>query len=358
MKMSEVIPKEDIEKARQLLLEAKRPLFLYDDDPDGLCSFLQLYRFCGKKGRGRRVIDHKVTIDHIRYIEEINADAVFILDTALLDQEFVNHAKVPIVWIDHHGPFEIKGLELYINPKKYTEKLYLPTSYLTWLIAKKDMWIAMTGTVADYAVPDFSDEFAKQYPDMFPKGVKSPEGLRYTTKIGEMIGIISQGCLKGKTSDVNKCIKHLSDMESPYELLNPETSGAKFIHKQYEKVKKEYDKLITVAVKQRKEDDILLIFTHENVKYSMAADLANELIWKNPDKIVIVARKQSGEYRCSFRSRDLQPVLGPFERAIEGLQARGGGHPRAIGAVIAVPDWKKFLERFREEMKKEIKKAS
>src|SRR5258708_886389 len=105
--MNEVIPKEVLEKARKLLLEAKRPLFFYDDDIDGTTSFMQLYRFCGNKGRGHIIKQTpQITDQHLRYIEETNADLVVILDVALVDKEFIAHAKIPVLWIDHHGPME------------------------------------------------------------------------------------------------------------------------------------------------------------------------------------------------------------------------------------------------------------
>lgn len=359
MKMNEVIPKEDLEKARKMLLEAKRPLFFYDDDIDGTTAFLQLYRFGGKKGRGHIIKSTpNITMDHVRYIEESNADVIFILDVALVDREFIQHAKVPIVWVDHHGPMEeAKHVDLSINPKSYTDKFYLPTSYLAWLIAKKDMWLAMLGTVGDYGVPDFADEFAEDYPDLFPKGVKSPEGLTYTTKLGELIKVINAN-LKGKHSDIMKSVKALSDLENPLQLLNQETPAAKAIYRNYENVKKVYDRHIQEAVKQRKDDDILLVYAHEEHSYSVVAELSNELIWRNPDKVVIVAREQLGRMKCSFRTRDLPPVDKAFARALDGLEGTGGGHPQAVGANIAKADWKAFLEKFRKEMMNELKKST
>jgi len=43
--------KETIKKIRNLLLESTRPIFLFDDDPDGLSAFLILYDLV-KAGKG------------------------------------------------------------------------------------------------------------------------------------------------------------------------------------------------------------------------------------------------------------------------------------------------------------------
>src|SRR3989344_1279809 len=96
----------EIQQIREHLDNCKNPLFFFDDDQDGLCSFLQLYRY---KGEGNGVIvktTPKITPLFLRKVAEYSPDKIFILDIAVVEQEFINEAKVPIVWIDHHGPFE------------------------------------------------------------------------------------------------------------------------------------------------------------------------------------------------------------------------------------------------------------
>ena len=43
-----MIPPEQIAELKALLEASERPLFLFDDDPDGMTSFVQLYRFLGR----------------------------------------------------------------------------------------------------------------------------------------------------------------------------------------------------------------------------------------------------------------------------------------------------------------------
>ena len=73
------------------LLSCKNPLFLFHDDPDGLASFLLCYRFL-KEGRGLPVKAYpRITVDpYARKVEEFGADKVFVLDVAMVDQEFID----------------------------------------------------------------------------------------------------------------------------------------------------------------------------------------------------------------------------------------------------------------------------
>src|SRR4030042_2536338 len=95
---------KDFDEIRKELDECKRPLFFFHDDPDGLASFLLLYRYC-KKGYGVIVkSDPKVDDKFLRKVEEYMPDKIFILDIALMEQSFADNADAPIIWIDHHQP--------------------------------------------------------------------------------------------------------------------------------------------------------------------------------------------------------------------------------------------------------------
>ena len=46
-----MLPEKENKQLREELKTAKKPLFIFDDDPDGLCSFLLFYRFL-REGKG------------------------------------------------------------------------------------------------------------------------------------------------------------------------------------------------------------------------------------------------------------------------------------------------------------------
>ena len=164
----------DYDKIREELDNCKKPLFLYHDDADGLSSFLLLYRY-KKEGQGfivkqTPVIDEKF----VRKVEEYKPDKVFILDIAIVEESFTEQVKVPIIWIDHHGPNPVNNVKYY-NPRKKDPSLNLPASYLCYQVVKQDLWVAMTGIVGDWVyVKDLYKEFSDEYADLLDSKINKP----------------------------------------------------------------------------------------------------------------------------------------------------------------------------------------
>jgi hypothetical protein len=214
---------------------------------------------------------------------------------------------------------------------------------MCYKVVQQDLWIAMVGCIADYYMPDFLNEFKKKYPDLL-NGKKTVGDIYFSSKLGTLIKIFSF-CLKGKTSEVVKNMKILTRIESPYEILNQETAKGKFIFKRYEKINKLYDSLLEDAVKAAGKEK-MLVFTYSEDKMSFTGDLANELLHKFPDKIIIVGRKKDDDVRMSLRSRNIliPPIL---EKSLAGLEGYGGGHEYACGANIKETDFKEFVKRIK-----------
>ncbi|MCH8004532.1 MAG: DHH family phosphoesterase [Nanoarchaeota archaeon] len=335
-----MLTNKQTEQIKEELDNSQNPIFFFDDDPDGLCAFLLFYRY-KKEGHGFVVKTHpKLDVRSAPKIEEYDADKVFVLDVALLDQDFIDASRVPVIWIDHHGPYERNKVK-YFNPRLAKKDANIPTTYMCYQVVQQDLWIAMIGCIADYYMPDFIDEFKKKYPDLIDDQ-KSIGDIYFKSKVGTLIKIFSF-CLKGKTSDVMKCMKVLTRIESPYEILNQETPRGKFIFKRYEKIKKSYDDLFKSAMKEFCKGK-LLVFTYSDDKMSFTGDLANELLYKFPDKIIIVGRKKDDDVRMSIRSKDtlIPPLL---EKSLSGLEGYGGGHEYACGANVKERDFKEFVER-------------
>src|SRR3989338_2573137 len=313
-----MLTEKQIGQIREELESCKNPLFFFDDDPDGLCAFLLLYRYL-KEGHGFVVKTHpRLDARSAPKIEEYNADKVFVLDVAQLEQDFIDASKVPVIWIDHHTPLERDNVK-YFNPRLANKGLNVPTTYLCYQVSQKDLWIGALGCIADYYMPDFIDEFKKAYPGMIGNE-KSIGGIYFGSKLGTLINIFSF-CLKGKTNDVMKCIKILTRVESPNEILNQETSRGKFIFKRYQKIKEAYDELMKNALESANEDKVL-VFTYTDDKMSFTGDLANELLYRFPERVIVVGRKKGDEVRMSIRSKDIliPPIL---EKSLSGLEEIG-----------------------------------
>lgn len=194
-----MLTEKHYEEIRDELKTCKNPLFFFDDDPDGLCSFLLLYRYV-REGHGFVVKTHpRLDSKSVGKIEDYDADKAFVLDVACLEQDFIDNAKVPVIWIDHHGPFKRENVK-YFNPRLIKQDGNIPTTYMCYKTAGQDIWIAMLGCIADYYMPDFVDEFKEKYPGLMDNE-KKVEDIYFNTKLGELIKIYSF-CLKGKTSDV------------------------------------------------------------------------------------------------------------------------------------------------------------
>jgi|TARA_B100001971_G_scaffold149657_1_gene138727 single-stranded DNA-specific DHH superfamily exonuclease len=340
-----MLTEKQYQQIKEELDNCQNPLFFFDDDPDGLCAFLLLYRY-KKEGHGFVVKTHpKLDARSVPKIEQYDADKVFVLDVAKLEQDFIDECKVPLIWIDHHGPYERHNVK-YFNPRLAKKDENIPTTYMCYKVTQQDLWIAMLGCVADYYMPDFVDEFKKTYPDLM-NNEKLVEEIYFKTKLGKLIKIFSFS-LKGKTSGIMKSMKVLTRIESPYEILNQETSKGKFIFQRYEKINTLYDSLLKSALKEAGREK-LLVFTYADDKMSFTSDLSNELLYKFPKRIIIVGRKKDDDVRMSIRSKNtlIPPIL---EKSLAGLEGYGGGHEFACGANVKERDFKEFVERMRESI--------
>lgn len=329
------------------LKTAKNPLFLYDSDADGLCSFLLLYRMY-REGKGVRVTDSsKIDEQLVRKVQEIQPDKIFILDIPVLSQEFADAVKVPIFWIDHHQPQQIKNVQ-YFNPRLKDADAYVPTTRMAYQISQNedDLWIATAGCLADWHMPDFIDRFIEKYPELLPAKDDLTAAL-YKHPVGKLVKLFFF-LQKGPSPEVRKSIQILSKIKSPFEIFHQETSPGKFLCKRFEKVNAKYEEILAQAKKKITKGKIIL-FTYNSSQWSFTTNIANELSALYPKKVIIIAREKAGSMKCSIRAQF--PIAGALEKALVGIEGHGGGHPNACGAVIKEEDWARFLEHFKEELK-------
>jgi alanyl-tRNA synthetase len=205
----------------------------------------------------------------------------------------------------------------------------------------------MVGTIGDWVVHPDIEKVKKEYPDLIGKDQKKPEDILFNSKFGKLARIFSF-CLKGKMDDVKKCIKIMTRVKTPYELLNQETEQAKFVYKRFKKVDDEYQEILKDA-ESRIGDSDLLFYKYEQNKMSLNQDLANELMYKFPEKVIIVGRERGGEIKLSLRSNKY--ILPPMiQKALEGCEGYGGGHEHASGANVKSRDFPKFLDQFKSQL--------
>ena len=331
----------------------KRPLYFFHDDPDGLCSFLLLYKFI-REGKGVVIKTHpNITTNFLKIVEDYAPDKMFILDIAMVEQDFIDEVhdrlKIPLVWVDHHEPQKRHNI-IYFNPRKADPGIYMPATAVCYEALKDSIpqyiWIAGVGVLSDYSMPLFIGELREKYPELIGDKTKLDD-IVYGSVISDLIDMFAF-ILKGNTDYVKKCIKVMTRIEHPDELMNSTTPGGAFILKRYSKVKEEFDAIFKRACEKAKnEKDKLFVFIYKEKEMSFSSNLSNKVSYLFPGKIVIIGREKGDEIKCSLRSRD-QPVLPLVKKAIEGFEATGGGHELASAAIVKIKDFEEFLRRIRQ----------
>jgi single-stranded DNA-specific DHH superfamily exonuclease len=346
-----MLTKKQIKEIKEHLERAQNPVFFFDNDADGLCSFILLQRYIGR-GKGVAIKSFPgLTKDYFRRVRELNADYIFILDKPVVDKDFfkeVEKVNLPVVWIEHH---EIENKNFpsfvsYYNPIYNKKKSNEPVTALCFQITqrKDDLWIAVAGCIADKFVPDFYHEFIKQYPIL---AINSDDAFEiyYRSDIGKISRILGYG-LMDRTTNVINMLKILMKAKTPYDVLNEDGKNF-FMHTRFKEIKSKADKYIQQASFQI--NDSKLLFFKYSGSMSISSDVSNELSYLFPDKIIVVAYVSGIKANISARGKGIKKII---LKSIEGLEgATGGGHEDAVGAMVKIND----LEKFKENLEKNIK---
>ncbi len=338
-----MLTNKQLSEIREHLERSQSPVFLYDTDADGLASFLLLARWIG---RGKGILarnPRESTENYLKKINELGADAVFVLDTPQITEEFVRSVEsmnLPLIIIDHHNVPVIET-EFYYNTF-HTSGENEPVSYLCYQVTqqKKDLWIAVVGCVSDYFLPDFLEEFKKNNPDLIDCDYENPFDIVYKSRLGKLIKIFNYG-LKDTTTNVVKMSNFLLKAEFPSQVFE-ENSKTKTFLKKYENVENTINKLVKKAEKEIQGK--LLFFTYAG-EMSLSQHLSNKLIYDHPNLIIVVGFRTGGRIKFSLRGFiDVRSLTLEAFKDIPG--ATGGGHEHATGAQMSeiyVDDFKAKL---------------
>lgn len=349
-----MLTEKQIEEIKEHLERAQNPLFYYDNDADGLCSFLLFRKFIGR-GKGIAIRSYpELHESYASKAKELNADAVFVLDKPVLSEKFVeeiNKMNLPFIWIDHHEADVKKFTDKFNNFYSYNpilnegkDKSSEPVTYLAYKITqrKEDLWLALIGCIADRYLPDFASEFKKENPDLWGD-VEDAFDAYYKTELGKIALAFNFG-LKDSTSHIVQFQNFLISCKGPRDVFS-EVSGNKNFREKYKDLSKKYTSLLRKAEKEK--SDKCLFFEYSG-EVSMSADLANGLSYRNPKIYVIVAYKNGFIANISMRGKNIKKIL---EKILPDFEySSGGGHNDAVGARVRYGD----LQRFKDSIFKEI----
>ena len=352
-----------IKEIREHLNNAQNPVFFFDNDPDGLCSFLLLQRYI-ERGKGVAVKSYpEMNASYFRKVSELKADYVFILDKPVVGIDFFSEAaekNIPVVWIDHHdnshstasaNVLELPENVYYYNPIFNTPSSSEPTTSLCYQVIsegrkKEDLWVAVVGCVADWNVPNFYKHLKDTYPELYINASEAPEIL-FNSEIGKIVRMLSFG-LKDSTTNVVNMLKYLMKVKSPQDIL-VENAKNRAMHEKFENINKKYLKFFEKAreignsLGKRK-----MLFFQYGGDLSISSDISNELRYNFPNKVIVVAYMKGAKANISVRGDKIRAAT---LRAISELEgATAGGHEDATGAKVNIED----LEKFRERLEREI----
>lgn len=349
-----MLSEKQIKEIRELLESSQNPVFFFDNDPDGLCSFLVLQRAIGR-GRGIAIKSFPgLNESYFKRVEELNADSIFVLDKPVIDQGFIDKAKeknIPLVMVDHHNVPKPE-MEHYYNTFLESGKNE-PVSYLCYRIAgrKEDAWLAAIGCITDCFIPEFISDVEKKYPELFDSKYKTAFDILYRTGFGKIAMIISFG-MKDTTSNLVSMIRFLMKANQPSDILG-ENHHTKTFLRRYEEINEKYQRILKKAESQI--DGDLLFFTYSG-DMSISQYTANELIYRHPDKIIVVAYNKGSMANVSLRwNKDIRIVTVNAVSQIEGASG-GGGHEHTTGARIPSDKLNEFKEILIREIEKTKKK--
>ena len=344
-----MLTEKELNQIKDEIDNCQNPIYLFGDDQDALCSFLMLYQY-KKEGRGI-VVKGNSSINKFfsDKVNEYGADKVFVLDMPKIQDDFIINVNVPIIWVDHHGyEDQLDSKIKYFNPKKHDKNCYIPTSQIVYDALKTNnpklkelMWVAVIGIIGDFAIPTFLEEFCKEYPYLLEKPIKDPGKIKYETELGKLT-LMFNFFLKGATTNVNQNIKILTRITDPKEIVEAKTPRAKFLHRHYIKHYKEYEEYL-VKAKGLKPKKNSYNYTYDNPKTSVTKDLANNMSYIYPKKLVIIGRVKNENVILSLRwNKSMEKII---EEASLNLNVKIGGHPNAMGGTVLYTDWDEFIKR-------------
>jgi single-stranded DNA-specific DHH superfamily exonuclease len=343
-----MLTQKQVKEIREHLDKAQNPVFFFDNDEDGLCSFLLLRRYCDK-GRGISIKSFpQLSEEYFRKVQEFNADYIFILDKPLVSKEFFEESRkynIPVVWIDHHPTEEkIPNFVNYYNPLFNKKKSNEPVTVLSYQISKRkdDIWILVAGCIGDKFIPKEYSIFKKKYPEL-AVDTQDAWKIYYESEIGKIARMMSFG-LKDTISNVVLMLKFLMNAKTPYEVLE-ENSKNKQLHKRFGEIEKKYKKLILEAEEKSENYKKLILFEYSG-DTAISSDLSNRLMHLFAKRVIFVMRIKDNETKISGRGPRVKEI---YLDAIKDFEnARGGGHDVAIGGQFQKNDLEKFKKKIIE----------
>ncbi len=376
---------EKIKQIQDKIKNSKAPVMFFDSDTDGATSYLQLKKAFPKiKGYpfAKDLDKQKELIENLKK----KTDLIMIFDVPYLYEDFLKQISCEVIWVDHHPGNSTELIQKYniihFNPLNFNENDNRAVSYLSYLISgeKEELLsLAVLGSVSDFfllnIIKDLYEKNKRDFNTLFPKldeksrkllfnflekysfdNQKAREKREYWIRYL----IYEAGLIKFKTffdflfkfkddEDILNAF-HYIEKKSIFDLCAEINARKGKIFENYSQLLDEYN-LILKDAKKVKPKNNLYFFTYDS-DMSFTKTLAEEIryIYKSVPVVAICFKKADKPYyHCSFRGVNYV-VNSLVERALNGLDGMGGGHPYAAGARVHENDFLKFKKRIFKQL--------
>lgn len=311
-----------------------RIFLVFDKDVDGVTSAVITLRTFEKLG----IKIAKAIPDFFaekKFQDLKNFDAGVIVDVPTPTQRsFLRKTKKKMLVIDHHPSIDVQSRNVfYINPRLIKKEIYQPTSYIVFKLfsnfidLKNERWIAVLGTVGDYAFDDVRDLYKNEVNAKRKKEIWKTSYGRAATRLNSAIALYGP----------QKAFEILNDSKS----LNSFFKNKK-IQNAHKKFSKEFwDANIKIKNTSESYPRLNLIFARVNTKYArITSALSTKLSSEHPNSIIILADKIGKKYRVHGRMQNGKIHIGELMENFGG-----GGHRNAGAALISEKDLPLFKKR-------------
>jgi len=317
-----------------------RIFLIFDKDVDGVSSGVVTLKAFSKFGIKFTEIIPNFFVEK-KFVDLKNFDAGVIVDVPTpAIEKFLCRTRKKILVIDHHPSKDVQSKNIfYINPMLIRKELYQPTSYTAYKLfsnfvnMEKEKWMAIVGTVGDYAFEDVKDLLQNKIKMKDKRNIWRTEYGRAATRLNAAIALYGP--------------------EKSFEILKTCTSLKNFFaNKKIEDAHKKFSKEFweaNIKVKRNSEfyPFINLIFAQVQPKYArITSALTSKISTEHHNTLVILAEKSGKKYRIHGRMQNGMIHVGDLLKNFGG-----GGHRNAGACVIPAKDLPKFKEKLMQILK-------
>jgi single-stranded DNA-specific DHH superfamily exonuclease len=312
-------------------------LLIHHTDTDGYCSgaiFLAAFKKLGKSEKVDLAAVANDGLEDLIKSEKINSyDKIIILDidAPYLEDDFKNF-KGQIFIVDHHTIRKDLNSDkiVYINPRFENEEIYQHASYISFKLLssitdlKDKEWLAVLGTVGDFAFDDCRDLLDKWV------GVETKDGL-IKTKFWQVSKTLYGAIIVDTKNVVEMLLKYegVSELESDNTLL----AGYNKFEKELAMIKKDFWKNVEEI------DNVIISKIDPSLK-RVSSVITTNVSLEHKDKIIILLEKRGENFKISARLQSGKTHLGKLLEKCCSLS--GGGHRNAAGGLIRASDFEDF----------------